>query len=445
MAREQLQASAVKVNTGSGCLFQPLSSQFTYVLTARHCLLDHGLVPPYAPVALADIVVQAYSDVTKTAMRLKVLDCVVSPIQEQDIAVILVERVAGYQQVTSCADPDWGDEGLAFGYPAFRGETPQPAEFLKCELNPIQSGAFTFDVDAQKSLATFNRGGIENVKGFSGSGVYVTHGDQHLLAGILTEVKNPDGIFDRLTAVRLEAYATLLANNTYVGTPLPTLVPEYLASFSSYLSRVFQYDNRRLQMLLLEASNSIIDRGINPHDILQKFPETLHLPYGRPASLANQQLWQGWLELLTFLSFEDASFASLQEITWQNRYFFYMGDDSWGNVLKYIHVDLAGRFKSGTRFIFNNHTSPPEPSKPSAQYMAGILPDISSGNDLFEVAGRMNIDESQITAQFTFVHLQEFKKAFANAREELAALRDPAELRARIQQLLNRVFAHEHN
>lgn len=122
-----------------------------------------------------------------------------------------------------------------------------------------------------------------------------------------------------------------------------------------------------------------------------------------------------------------------------------MGDSSWGNVLKYIHVDLAGSFKSGARFIFNNHTSPPEPSKPSARYMAGILPNIASGNDLFDVAGRMNIDESQITAQFTFVHLQEFKKAFASAQEELVALKDPAELRAKIQQLLNRVFAHNYD
>lgn len=442
MPRELLKASAVKVNTGAGCLFQPLSPQFTYVLTARHCLLDHRLSPPYARIPVADIDVYAYSE-TGEPTRLTVLDCVVSPVEAQDIAVLLVEKVTGYRQTTSCTDPIWGEEALAFGYPAFRGSASQPVEYLTCLLRLSSAHSPTFDVDAQSTLFTFNRGGIENSKGFSGAGIYVTRGEQAHLVGILTEVKNPDGVFDRLTAVRLEAYNKLLESGTYAGSQLPTLVPEYLASFSSYLSRIFQYDNRRLETLLREASDSIIAKGINPYSILEKFQHTLFLPYGRPTSLTNHQLWQGWLELLTFLSFEDESFASLKEVTWKNRYFFYMGESSWGNVVKYIHVDLAGKFKSGARFIFNNHTSPPEPSKPNAQRISRILPNIASGNDLMDMAGRMNIDESQIAAQFMFVHLQEFKKVFASAEEELALVTNPAELKLKIQLLLNSVFAHD--
>jgi hypothetical protein len=55
----------------------------------------------------------------------------------------------------------------------------------------------------------------------------------------------------------------------------------------------------------------------------------------------------------------------------------------------------------------------------------------------------MNIDESQIAAQFMFVHLQEFKKVFASAEEELSSVTNQAELKLKIQLLLNSVFAHD--
>lgn len=161
MPRELLKASAVKVNTGCR-LFVSATFPAIHLRTHRPALPSGPqAVAPYARIPVADIEVYTYSE-TGEPTRLTVLDYVVSAVEVQDIAVLLVEKVTGYRRTTSCTDPVWGEEGLAFGYPAFRNSALQPVEYLTCLLRLSSAHSPTFDVDAQGTLFTFNRGGIEN-------------------------------------------------------------------------------------------------------------------------------------------------------------------------------------------------------------------------------------------------------------------------------------------
>ncbi len=52
---DQLRFYAVKVNEGSGCLFQPDSKEYTYVLTVKHNLEIENSVGEKELIALNDI------------------------------------------------------------------------------------------------------------------------------------------------------------------------------------------------------------------------------------------------------------------------------------------------------------------------------------------------------------------------------------------------------
>jgi WD40 repeat protein/energy-coupling factor transporter ATP-binding protein EcfA2 len=192
---EQLRFYAVKVNNGSGCIFQPQSEEYTYVLTAAH-----NIQGDTATIQRFDL----------SQPSLVVLDIIKHPVF--DLALIVIEKLDMQGHSCYCATPSRGEELTIFGYPQRLAASKEKRDELVCLCGFVNDNKDGFELQTKNAQFTFNNDTQANIIGFSGSGIFAVQENFLVLQGIFYELKDYAGTNNKLHGLFLSAFNELTVN-----------------------------------------------------------------------------------------------------------------------------------------------------------------------------------------------------------------------------------------
>ncbi|NOU94896.1 hypothetical protein GC093_16945 [Paenibacillus sp. LMG 31456] len=283
---------------GSGCLFQPDTEEYTYVLTAKHCLkhviLEDGTIDA------SRIKVQRYFDQT-----IEVKECFAH--DDLDIAVIIVALVPDIPH-TFIIKPHYKGQVNVYGYPErLKNNSTDYRHKIECTINDILPEMY--ELTTNQHQMTYDNGIPNNIVGLSGSGVYTEVDNNILLGGIFSKLKTSDGAYSAFLVTDASRI-----NEILVEKQLPLLIPKCLMNFVEYIKKAFNQHDRSIQRVLSKKAGQL--NNISPKAMLEKFNNKLFIPYTEieKVDILNENIWSGWVSLLTYLYIESGQYIDLTNL-----------------------------------------------------------------------------------------------------------------------------------
>lgn len=305
---------AVKVNDGSGCLFQPVSSEYTYVLTAKHCIVPEKINCNRAKCIIDDceineckdkitkpIVISVWNNIMdknelKEIARVSIGECFFFPQDNiiSDVAVILINRIDKVPKITIYDGISRNENVTICGFPLVAKERPEPV--IKDFIVTQTMGKSNFIINYNSATFSFNKSSYNNMSGFSGSGTFIESNDKLFLTGIYTELNDPQGVHG------YRCFHVDKLNKILEWHNLPKLIPQSLTSFEFYITDALEKNRSEVRELLYSFSSNIIS-NFTPLEIISKYAKHLFLPFDDcfENNSMNGTLWKNWLIYLTFL------------------------------------------------------------------------------------------------------------------------------------------------
>ena len=397
---------AVKVKcttVGSGCIVQPDTEEFTYVFTAKHCLLDTGKTK--ADINKEDIIIKRF-DATDSDMPLKIIDY--WPHEDLDLAIILVERIKEIPDI-NVSSPVRHKDVTIFGYPKHLHNEREKTQELPCKISIIHRDFF--EMISNIPLITYDDDTSQLVKGFSGSGVFYEREDNLTLIGIFMELKSSNGGYQTLFAIDIIEITKMLGSLN-----LPDLTPSCLLSFTPYLE-AFDCFDVPIKIILDDKAKQIID--LNPKIIAGRLGEQLFLPFDRDKDIINQEMWNGWIKLLTYIFIDkeerlDSNNYLLRNKDGENLSIKFYYSDILPNleaIIRHIFTEIYDNLKHNDIVVVNGPKHPVTHSISNAK-LQNIVKQIDSIK-----LKKFSIDEPQYIKNISCMHLQKFAIVLSNIEE----------------------------
>jgi hypothetical protein len=195
---------AVKINsngiTGSGCLFQPNTKEYSYILTAKHCItndenFDKNQVSIKRFKADAD------------EKDLKVLDIFLH--EKLDVAIIKIEYIPDLN--VRFSNHDKSQDVSIYGYPNKLTGAAETRQNINCTIS-FRHKMYS-ELSAENIQFTYETSVPENIKGLSGAGVYIERENELILIGVFTRLKGADGIYNTYHAFNLTPFVEIIDTN----------------------------------------------------------------------------------------------------------------------------------------------------------------------------------------------------------------------------------------
>lgn len=397
-------------NRGSGCLYQPNSEDYSYVLTAKHCL--KGKKGEEKDFEIEAIKVTG-SEELNGGSQLRVIDYLLN--EQLDIAIIIVEYVSNCPKY-QIANPDEQYPSELNGYPDFTGGERKS---LTCQIHEWSPNKPNFEVIVNNGqLSSYRNCETNLVEGFSGSGVFNVIGSGTFsLIGIFVAFKANSGAYQSLVVIRAEEFNMLLE-----GTSREYLLPSYLASFIDHIDPAFEIRTETIAMVLTKKAREI--KGVTPIAIKELFNEKLVLPYGK-VHLNEKNLWIGWITLLTYLYIESGN-ANLQKMLVRDKkgqrqdvkLFYVNNNKRIEDLFKLIMCDkdIYNDIGLNDCIVVNHEGNSGEVVRLSEKMRSKIVTNIGIPNlkYMHEVPKVPNIDQHVISKNISLIHvdcfIDEFKK-----------------------------------
>lgn len=353
---EKFEQLAVKIrcksNEGSGCLFQPNSDEFTYVLTAKHCL--EGKEGNIVSFSKQDIIIKRFEAKSEDTF-LNVINYYLHP--QLDLAVIIVDYIKDIPNV-DIGIPYRNYEITMYGYPRHLKDsmTIEIRQNIESKISWLHHDFF--EMTANDALMTFYNSASELIEGFSGCGVYYENENELTLIGIFKGLKSPTGAYQGLCATDVNEVNKILNQNK-----LPDMLPCCLLSFDSYLENAFNCHDKPIATVLTEKAKEI--KKLNPKNIANLLKEKLFLPYGKK-SLVNSRFWNGWILLLTYIYIdkgelltENNFLSRIKDGEIQNIKFFYSDSlVTLDDIVRYLITELYDDLKHKDYIVINSISTP---------------------------------------------------------------------------------------
>lgn len=364
---EEIYQRAVMVNDGSGVLVTALSSDLSYVLTARHNLLKERT--NIASLMEPNEIVVKLRDGTEIEVRQRI----VSPMH--DIAVIVVVSQTLDPTATSTS-VEMEQSMWLVGYPEIRRNSNDPLRLFPGQIESFD--AMSIDVST-KSYAP-----VDEVRGVSGGGVYIKAATRWILVAVEYQMEGrPQEGHNWLRCIRISAFDDLIREHG-----LPPILPPFLLSFARLADATFPLPGfecpatlQRLRTLLLSViRTNLATDSPTPNGILSTFGKKLLVQEDPECSLLDRKLWISWLEYLTLsvlLDRPEVIDADYIDTLRSRRRFLYSGSESeWTSFIeRIIQSDLSGLADDGLVLVSNRIEGSPAKTK-SIRDLSRVLPDI---------------------------------------------------------------------
>ena len=277
---EELSVNIRGTNTyGSGLLYQQ-DCETGFVITAKHCVVGE---------TINDFKLFDY-----TQSELEILEpprCSDS----LDLAIIKVKVKKGYPELL-IMEPENKQEIVFYGYPECMkedGGTPYRGKATQISKPDI------FKLVLDNEIGSSNNTEYENIRGCSGSGVYVEREGKCYLTGIITKLQSAgqQGIVEGIHIAHIVAF--------FLEEFDIMLVPRCLNDFSEYLTSIINelrevggQENKLI--FLIEKCYRECFSDITPKLIHNRLSDYLFLPSQKNEDYTNKFLWIAWLEILLY-------------------------------------------------------------------------------------------------------------------------------------------------
>ncbi|WP_223546829.1 ABC-three component system protein [Priestia aryabhattai] len=408
---------AVEVNCGefrgSGCMFQPFTNDYSYVITARHCLEGTDETPQ--TFKKTDIEIVSHS----RGSKIIVIDYYFH--KKYDLVVIKTEYVEGIPGTLITVPKENKDVGL-YGYPNILSadDTAQLGQYLECKtyFNYPQKNLIEFRAipDVSNLINSVN----STLRGFSGSGIYLESNDNLFLMGVFTQLKEEDGAFDALLGYDISAINEILLENQ-----LQLLIPGELLNFEKYIDTAFESNEGYIKSVLKMNTKPLLD--LVPNDIVKSFNEKLYIPYNSfiEEELLNHRLWEGWVSLLTYYYMDTSTLPNKEDFKLvrsnvaynHNIKMYFTGNKRISACIMDLFVNNYDDLEINDVIVINTKNSNPGTKSFNKDKTKRILHriDYADKEKLFEKG--IDIDEPETLKDVEFIHIDLFQDIFSEHDE----------------------------
>ncbi len=418
MNQDDLKLYSILVGNGSGCFFQPMTEDYTYILTAKHLFFieqenDRGETIQIELEDNEEVEIWMHQKVHSGWEEVKIPFTLKKnnnyyPHKNADIAILKVNHISDYNSI-SVQNQSYGVANFELcGSPiSFRdnneGEryTSHAIERFMATGNYIQ-GAQIF--------GTLNQNDIE---GMSGGGILSILNDNIYLIGIQSKMAsrtiNQAG---QIGFVPMKYFDDIVDYPEYDG-ELEKLFPNYMKNFTflkneSFKLEVDDLDEQRIEAIRITLRNKaleIVHSNVTPYGIRELFKERLLLNGENSEHLSTKNIWIAWLEFLTIMNivkFDKIQIETLSEIFNSFR-LKYANVDDWTSLIRtdLLNSDYLGLKPDSTVVVSTNKIP-----KSNFIFPKGKLINIARVYDKSGFRTDKGIDPF---SAFNFVHLEYFK------------------------------------
>ncbi|CAI9679588.1 ABC-three component system protein [Elizabethkingia anophelis] len=365
--KDILQFFTVRVGDGSGCLFQPMEGDYSYVLTAKHVveglediviIRQHIKENGHVKDEVLEMIGQAFlhTDPNKDAAIIKV-----EKVDDIDLLLRADLSMEGREDWYLCGHPEARTDGN-FSYRKNRLTIENPVEFY-------------FEGEIEKAVTH------SEIVGQSGGGIIKREKSCFLLAGIQKKMAVKDDVesISRIHFAPLCFFDEIVEANPGALSPL---FPPYIGRFNVLLQEIFPFDSLIIKKdlirnTLLTISKSICE-GICPDKIIKEYKGNF-LVQGTPEHiLYHRSLWKCMLEFFTIIKlYEETVDLGDFESIHKKRKMLIVDTDIWTKKLEEIYKsDLSEIEKGGSIVICATEEKVPSVQEITEDLLR-ILPDIS--------------------------------------------------------------------
>jgi len=431
MNEDDLKRYTVKVRNGSGCLFQPMDKEFTYILTAKHLFLEVS----------EDNRGQKIENILQNGKPIEVLRNVETdgkwteiPVEfhlqqnqnffyhpRADIAILKIDYLEGFENIV--IDHNYEKEVMGTklcGFPSSRDNNPAGDRntSYKTQLY-VSPGHYGVTLQLPYLLNQ------KDIVGMSGGGFLKVFNDQIFLFGIQSRMATAaDHAIGQVGMVPVKYFNEIIEKEENKG-KLTRLLPFYLNSFSFFEDDLFsikaglrhQKVKNRVTSLLKFKAKEIINSDITPNSIRYYLKKKMLMIEQNEGELQRKKIWSLWLEFLTFLNIakeKSHSQADFPELFKQVRFFYSdAGDRFW---IEHLHelpnMNYEGLKYKGTVVVSTNEPSHDEPILDISDIPENIALIARDFSDQKEAEVGPNIDGSSHNPfqRYKFIDLSVFKE-----------------------------------
>ena len=356
---DQARKHIVILNEGSGCIIQPMTDEYLYVLTAKHNILNKNN-------QITELIRFSFDNNIWNRVEISTVNLIENEHYflhpDKDVAIVKIPPVPGFDGAYRFDNiNEEKSDYYLLGYPEIRRKNQQNEWYRQDPgvqiLDPRENGIFEAQIPGNVTL--------NEVRGESGGAILKIVGNKMYLAGIQNRMAEDD---EQLGRVRFNALTSFDEIVTSHPDKLQPILPFYLKSFSFLETEVFmlQYGIltkakcEKLTQILKAKAVSLKNSPLAPkviRDFIKTNLPNTHISEGYENN--DKKIWILWLELLTILNIakEKAhSIADLPDIFRKVRLFYSnTNKDYW-----YVHLhdllskDYSGLDKDGIVIVASN-------------------------------------------------------------------------------------------
>lgn len=291
---EKCKNLSVIVDDGSGVLFQPMTEEYTYVLTAKHNIEieENG---QKVLKNIVDIEIKKYDGNILTVRS-------IYPHDDLDIAIIKIDKINIESPLKYLDNPSNDERYNLYGYPETRRNDIEKILNYVLEVTDVRDSIITArNIDYSQQ---------SEVNGFSGGGVFKDGGDTMYLIGIECEMHaiSTRETHERVNLVHINAFDKIVEQHSNILTPL---LPPFMDNFASLLEKTFSlnnmiYNRDTIRSKLQSIAQTKIISNIKPLDITSEQKDVLLIDGQNTSEYTNELLWKMYLEFLIACQIIDA-------------------------------------------------------------------------------------------------------------------------------------------
>lgn len=340
----------VKVNCGSGCFFQVNSSEYTYVLTAKHNIKDKNNIDIKKIILLGD-----------GSIIEKDLEVIYPPFFHSDVnkdaAIIKVKKQIEIPNLVKCNyDEQYSTQSFLCGHPEVRGKGDsyrinQIKIFNKKQFGYIEGELVPFSTHGE--VAGQSGGGILNYK----NGAYFIKGIQKGMA-----VSDEKETLSRIHFMPMTFFEDIVNENK---SDLVELIPPFISSFDELVEYIYSLNsflfNKEIVKDELKAIARELTNSLSPKDIIKNFGDRV-LVFGEPkVSIYEKSLWIGMLELFTMIKLQESegfsiSIEDVGNVNKKNKVIYGSVIESWEEIIHSLYKsDLTELEKDSSVFVVSSN------------------------------------------------------------------------------------------
>lgn len=453
MSLDKLKSYTVKVGNGSGCLFQPMTDEYTYILTAKHLFYEKGRDErgeeneiEFEDGRNLDIIKNqkienGWQEVKIPFILRKGNNYFPHPNELADIAILKIDFIADFNSIFV---QNRYSEMKGFKLCGFPESHNLNDVGEKCTTQEVKGFMATgnYCQGAQLSNDTLQQ---SDIKGFSGGGILKVINGNIYIVGIQSKMASKSiNQVGQIGFVQIKYFDDIVEQ---YNDQLERLFPDYMRNFSFLRDESFKLEVDALDEARIEATRStlrnkaldIIASDVTPFGIKELFKERILLDDKCSEHLSIKNVWIAWLEFLTIMNiikYNDINNDVLSEIFDSFR-LKYSDKDDWTDLIKtdLLKSDYLGLKIDSTVIVSTKKT-------PQNNF---VLPKGKLVN-LIKVPDKRGLRADNGISNpfdaFNFVHLEFFKTECIMRRlEKYDNIDDEDELLNILKQQYNELFS----